>query len=363
LQSIWMMRSSSSLPMIQPSNNYRRRHFITWRIAVLLLLLASVAFYHITTYISFIYSDADTATGDETISFFWRIKLFTISFLRMTVFPLLRHPIQCIPVSTKATNVTINMASIYHRDEGGWTRQLREMYQLSEKNKVEYVTRNEHCMNTLHNGSKWAYENIGRLSHVKNTWFKPMFVEELIQNMTTAVENGTRPDWIIYLDHDIIIMNQDFDLRKLITLSGGDVNDNVAMILSTDAEGINTGAFIIRVNDFGMKIMNAWTEGYASGKDDQSYLWTIFDDDGYLKQTTSSNESNHTKKSFVPRMKLVRPCALNSGGGIERKRGKWWPYFEGVYCKGDFAVHFFGRPDKLVQMKDADRGSLGFISR
>lgn len=355
-----MMSLSSSLPRIQPPTDYRRRHYnVTWRIAVLLLLLASVVFYHVISYASFIFYDADTTDG-ESISFCWRIKLCVVSFLRMTVFPLLRHPMQCIPSSTKAANVTIDMASIYHRDEDGWTQQLREMYQLSEGNKVKYVTRNEHFMNNLHNGSKWANENIGRLSQVKNFWFKPVFIEELMQNMTAV--DSTRPDWLLFLDHDIIILNQDFDLRKLITLSGGDLHDNVAMILSTDAEGINSGAFIIRVNEFGLKIMNAWTEGHASGKNDQSYLWTLFDDDGYLKQT-QSNDSNNTTYSFVPRMKLVRPCALNSGGGIERKQGKWWPYFEGVYCKGDFAVHFFGRPDKLAQMKDAERGSLGFISR
>ena len=280
----------------------------------------------------------------------------------MAVFPLLRHPIRCIPLSTKAANVTIDMTSVYY-SESGWNQQLKELYQLSEKNKVEYVTRNEHYMNNFHNGSKWANENIHRLPHVKNFWFKSMFVKELMHNMT-AGQNATQPpDWILYLDHDIIILNQDFDLRKLITLSGGDVHDNVAMILSTDAEGINAGAFIIRVNGFGLKIMNAWTEGYASGKDDQTYLWSIFDDDGYLKENTPSNDNHNANNSLVPRMKLVRPCALNAGGGVESKRGKWWPYFDGVYCRGDFAVHFFGRPDKLTQMKDADRGSLGFFSR
>ena len=350
--------------MIQPPNNYRRRYNVaTWRVAILLLLLA-LTFYHIATYTnSFIYSDADTVAHEEIkISFSRRIKLFAISFLRMAVFPLLRHPIRCIPLSTKAANVTIDMTSVYY-SESGWNQQLKELYQLSEKNKVEYVTRNEHYMNNFHNGSKWANENIHRMPHVKNFWFKSMFVKELMHNMT-AGQNATQPpDWILYLDHDIIILNQDFDLRKLITLSGGDVHDNVAMILSTDAEGINAGAFIIRVNGFGLKIMNAWTEGYASGKDDQTYLWSIFDDDGYLKENTPSNDNHNANNSLVPRMKLVRPCALNAGGGVESKRGKWWPYFDGVYCSGDFAVHFFGRPDKLTQMKDADRGSLGFFSR
>ena len=64
-----------------------------------------------------------------------------------------------------------------------------------------------------------------------------------------------------------------------------------------------------------------------------------------------------------PRMKIVRQCAMQSGGGLERSRDGLWPRFEGTYARGDFAVHFFGRPDKLEQMRIVESGSIGFLSR
>ena len=329
------MTASSFTPQL-----YRRRKYRL----VVILLIAFFVFYQNLRNIN---------PNDTEFTPRKGIKLSFISLLRSTLFPLLRHPIKCIPHSTEPANVTMDLASIYYRDT--WTSDLKNMYELSERNKLQFVRYNDYT-NTLHNGTQWATDNIKRLS-VKNTWFKPMFIKELVQNLTTAEK---RPDWILYLDHDIIILNHDFDLRRLVTKSGGDMHDNVAMILSTDAEGINTGAFLVRVNGFGLKIMEAWIDGRDAGIDDQSYLWTMFDADGYLK-TQRKNTKNDDSR--VPMMKLVRPCSLNSGGGIERKRGSFWLYFEGVYCKGDFAVHFFGRPDKLVQMKDAYRGSLGFISR
>ncbi|KAL7517795.1 hypothetical protein ACHAWX_002685, partial [Stephanocyclus meneghinianus] len=311
------MEGLSSFPIQAPNRRQAR-------LVIVLLLLSSTVVYHIANYTS---SYEKEFHEDETFSFSKRLKLSAISLLRVVIFPLLRHPIRCIPPYTKVANVTIDMASIYYR-QGEWTEELRQIFQLSEKNKAEYVTINEHYMINLHNGSRWANENMGRLSHINNTWFKPVFVRELVKNMT--VENRTRPDWIIYLDSDIIILNQNFDLRRLITLSGGNMHDELSMILSTDADGINSGAFLIRVNESGLKIMDAWIKGHESGKDDQSYLNSIFDDDGFLLQVPSENNMNN---ALIPRMKLVRPCALNAGGGIERKPGKWWPYFEGVYCK------------------------------
>ena len=331
-----------------PSQPHRRRQS---RLAIILLIATFVVYRNIAT----IYS-TDPA---EHVTITKQIKLSFITLLRTTLFPLLRYPITCVPSNIQPANVSIDMASIYYRDK--WTPDLQEMYQLSERNKLEFVQTNEY-VTTLYNGTQWANENIARLS-VSKTWFKPMFLHELVKNLTMNTEHDS-PIWILYLDHDIIILNHDFDLRKLITQSEGDVHENVAMIISTDAEGINTGAFIVRVNEFGLKIMESWMEGRDSGMDDQSYFWTMFDDDGFLKKGMKSKDATTIDDaSVVPRMKLVRPCSLNSGGGIERKRGSFWFYFEGVYCKGDFAVHFFGRPDKLVQMKDASTGSLGFISR
>jgi hypothetical protein len=50
-------------------------------------------------------------------------------------------------------------------------------------------------------------------------------------------------------------------------------------------------------------------------------------------------------------------------GGLEAHAHlKWRPFMEGTYARGDFALHFFERPDKLEQMRIASKGSLSFWS-
>jgi len=178
-------------------------------------------------------------------------------------------------------------------------------------------------------------------------------------------------DWVFYMDADVMIVNFDFDLRSL--LAG--TEDVDATIIAKDAENpINAGIFLVRANRLGMAVTDGWfSEPKASERTtDQAFLAEMFDpESGIMREKYAtrsiSNSTNGTAangtEAVRPRMKVVKQCALAAGGGIEVDPETKMPFVEGAYARGDFAVHFFGRPDKLEQMRIVDEGSLGFLSR
>jgi len=176
----------------------------------------------------------------------------------------------------------------------------------------------------------------------------------------SSIQSDVPPniDWFVYMDSDTMILNQNFELRKL--LAGTDPDD--ALIISPDAENrINAGAFLLRNDELGKMIVESWTADSEAMErtTDQAYLDEMFDEEtGYLLDTYATKVSSRR-----PRMKIIRQCALQSAGGIEQSRGSALPYFEGTYARGDFAVHSFGRPNKLEQMEIVSEGSIGFFSR
>ena len=55
---------------------------------------------------------------------------------------------------------------------------------------------------------------------------------------------------------------------------------------------------------------------------------------------------------------------MHHEGGLELEQSQdgLWPFFEGTYARGGVAVHFFGRPDKLEQIRVVESGLIGFLS-
>lgn len=282
--------------------------------------------------------------------------------LRTAVFPSLRP--SCLPPFNDnmmpKKNVSFALTTMILPKDGPthWNANMRDMLLISERNKVKYC--DYHGYRYI-NGTEWAVNSYtSHLVHVQGSergvWFKPIYLKELLRNMTFSASTDT---WLLYMDVDSIIVNHKFDLRRLIA----DTVEEDAIIISEDASGINTGVFLIRVNELAMQILDIWggrdtVKRYSVDMNDQSYFRLMFREDGYLKQ-----EYLKSSESLRPRIKIVRQCALQSGGGLESKPGRLWPHFEGTYAYGDFAVHFYGRPDKLAQMKIAETGSLDFWSR
>jgi hypothetical protein len=281
---------------------------------------------------------------------------------RYIVFPLARP--RCLPkgpLPPSEGQLTFAVAQVYYPKHGPkfWSEKARQIVEISIENKLTYCHKHGYA---YLNGTEWALENnnnqttafiqglqqrVSKLGGPQpEMWFKPLYLQHLIQTF----QANSSVDWILYMDMDTIVMNHDIVLTRL--LAGAGPTD--ALIISPDAGGINTGVFLIANNEFGLEIINAWAEGITKHKStltDQDYLRSIFDDKGLLRKNNSTAS-----------LKLLLQCALQSTGGLEQGSGLW-PFMEGTYARGDFCVHFFGRPDKLEQMRIASKGSLAFFSR
>ena len=213
---------------------------------------------------------------------------------------------------------------------------------LSEQNRLDYCNRHNY---TFLNGTEWFIQNRHELEDVLNPrWLKTIYMRHV---------QKTHPelDWTLYLDSDIIIMRMDMGIDQLLVGTAPDQG----IILSEDGDGINSGAWIVSHQPVGRKVIDKWLEGpitlpWPEPPGNQQYLKQIIDQQGRLISDSSV------------RVKMNPGCALQSGGGLEWSSKYHKTYFEGAYGRGDFAVHFFGRHDKVEQMKTALSGSLAFFS-
>lgn len=296
-----------------------------------------------------------------------------------------------------------------------WTSQDLQMYQISESNKRRYARTKGYA---YYNGTEWALQNLDtqvvphlvrneELGTERAVWIKPLYLSHLLSSSSSSmreqrqqqpqntsrisnlIDTDNSVEWILYLDTDAIVMDHHFDLTRLLATARVDYDpssssspdeDTTGVIVSTDARGINTGAMLIRNDSRGERIVRAWvrgaTEGLARGQNDQDYFRRMFDMGvvttagaaasairvGVLKDGAENFADGASYSASSPTIRVVPPCALQSLGGLEwdDKRGR--PYWEGAHVGGDFIVHFFGRPDKLEQMKIAASGSLTFFS-
>ena len=291
--------------------------------------------------------------------------------------------------ATNATTATIGRElrfgvalQMYPPLDKGWTPEKLITYQTSEKNRIKYCKR--HGYKYL-NGTHWAEQHPSLLHKLggRNVWLKSHFIQDILQNNTTTSDapDDHTLDYILFLDDDAIIMDLDRPLNSLVS----DLKPEEGIVVAPEAREdafINAGGFVIANNAAGLDIIEAWARGAWDGlRHDQPYFNGLFDDEGQLKpwrkqkpnengivadkgraKNNSTSTSSSSSLSPLPRYKLVPPCALQSGGGIEWSPKHKRVYAEGIHARGDFAVHFYGRPDKAEQVQIAARGSYGFIS-
>eukprot|EP00977_Amphora_coffeiformis_P025329 scaffold19245_cov199-Amphora_coffeaeformis.AAC.24 len=148
---------------------------------------------------------------------------------------------------------------------------------------------------TYYSGTAWALQNLEThvlLSHLRTNkglgteraaWIKPLYLSHLLSSLQQQqTNNGTNKDdinynldsWVLYLDTDVVIMNHDLDLTRILVTAH--VADTTGVIVSTDAQGMNTGVLLIRNNPVGQRILTVWvrgaTQGLALGQNDQDYF-------------------------------------------------------------------------------------------
>eukprot|EP00569_Conticribra_weissflogii_P010941 CAMPEP_0171384106 /NCGR_PEP_ID=MMETSP0879-20121228/37933_1 /TAXON_ID=67004 /ORGANISM="Thalassiosira weissflogii, Strain CCMP1336" /LENGTH=390 /DNA_ID=CAMNT_0011896311 /DNA_START=255 /DNA_END=1427 /DNA_ORIENTATION=+ len=311
-----------------------------------------------------------------------------VLFLRTIVFPI-AHRGDCLPQGNYNSNRTLHFAvtSFFQpKTNDKWNPEEVELIQLSDQNKIRYCQMHNY---TFLNGTDWALRNKQLLDTIPSGpesvyWYKPMYLRDLLRNFSSNAPNLSPAqrggiDWILYLDTDVIIINHQFDLQNLLRATP----DDVGLIATNDGMGLNAGAFLIRNNDLGRQILESWMEldtNLMTVESDQSYLQKMFDTPDHSlredfmvnsKHAALSNISSKSTNSLSaamntstrPKLQILKMCALAPSGGMERIGKTYKPYWDGTYATNNFAVHFFARPDKLEQMKKANRGSITFFSR
>jgi hypothetical protein len=253
----------------------------------------------------------------------------------------------------------------------------REILDIATRNRLRYCR--EHGYAFL-NGTDWALRRPalmealpGRRTH----WLKSLFLQDVLRRSSEVAATGDPPpsqyevvgeeetypvlDWILFLDTDVMILNRNVRMEQILA---GAAHPDEALVVTTEADRVNAGAFLVANTAQGRAVMDLWATGHLTDAwSDQAYFRTIFDAESRKLKVNETWPGNVTVSvDPVPRFRVVRPCALQSGGGLEYSNVRGRPYWEGFYARGDFAVHFFGRPDKLNMMRMAERGSLGFFS-
>ena len=286
------------------------------------------------------------------------------------------------------------------------TSYQREMWHIAQRNRLKYCQQHGY---TFINGTEWAEHHFDIVDRLKNRthMLKSIVLEDIFRNMGDGgVERQGKSqehplttnhfdypneelDWILFLDTDVMIINTDITIPQII--AGAQPHEG--MVISSEADRVNTGALLVANTVAGRAILQAWSTGAntKNWKSDQRYFYKLFDNttnhnllaekkfpggikvtshldyDGGASVVTEKGDmsrSSQLKELYHPHRityKVVKPCALQSGGGLEFSKLRGRPFVEGFYSRGDFAVHFFGKRDKLSLMRVVDRGSLNFL--
>ena len=231
----------------------------------------------------------------------------------------------------------------------GFDDYQRELWKIAEKNRVDYCNRHGY---TFINGTHWAEQRLDLLKHLhgRTHWLKSLVVQD---SFRTAPDL----DWILFFDTDILILNPQVRLEQII--AGAQPHEGI--VVTTEADRVNAGAFVAANTPAGRAILDVWATGKdTQGWSDQAYFHGMFDENQELRR--EGTWPGGLKVNLTASYRLVKPCALQCCSGLEQSHTRKRPYTEGFFAKGDFAVHFFGKRDKLKYMRMAAKGSLGFFS-
>jgi hypothetical protein len=274
----------------------------------------------------------------------------------------------------------------------GLSDHQQELLNVATRNRIQYCQRHGY---TFLNGSDWYLHSDPEFIQQINGrthWLKSTFLAHVFKTMAPATTASTSAssitsqlseqqaaataaypyphlDWILYMDTDIAIMNMEIEISQII--AGATAQEG--LVVTREADRVNAGAFVVSSSPYGRAIIDVWATGVVTFlRSDQTLFRGMFGEknqelkiDEFPGGLIVANKNNKDSSMLVanpPRYKIVPPCKLQSCGGLEYSSTLRRPYTEGFYVPGDFAVHFFGKRDKLALMKMATEGNVGFFS-
>jgi len=157
-------------------------------------------------------------------------------------------------------------------------------------------------------------------------------------------------DWVAWFDGDVWVDNLEVELERFLpsspTTSG---QEEVSMVISRDDEGINSGVWLLRNSKAGLQLLDEWRRymGRLDFPRDQRALrdiynrralWNVEDSEGMVRELMKGTGEGTTIDAPAAGFLVNRQCAMNATPTPTR--------WDGVFMRGDFAVHFFGFPKR-----------------
>ncbi|KAF9566423.1 hypothetical protein BGW38_008872 [Lunasporangiospora selenospora] len=153
-------------------------------------------------------------------------------------------------------------------------------------------------------------------------WAKiTILLEELERPDSEFPEGVRRPDWIFWIDTDVMIANMDIKLERF-------VDERYSLIITEDLNYLNAGVFLLKIDDWSRKFMrDIWSH---AGNDFNEQDWII-------KLIAAHSE-------YRDRVKYLPQCSFNSYWHTKKLYEMFRP--------GDFAVHWAGHNYDLASFRD-----------
>ncbi|KAH7055983.1 hypothetical protein B0J12DRAFT_709640 [Macrophomina phaseolina] len=181
----------------------------------------------------------------------------------------------------------------------------------------------------VHNRIHGLRQYVLREQVVDGVWNKPAYLLSIMMD-ELARPAEARLEWLLWVDGDTVVLNPCVPPSKFLP-----PDPAVHMVVSRDANGLNNGIFLLRVNAWALELL-AGVVGFRHRRPavalafaDQSAMEKLLLEDGFRPNV-----------AYVPQRWFNAYHAFqNETLGPERIR------------RGDFLVHFAGRPHREEEME------------
>ncbi|KAF2253621.1 glycosyltransferase family 34 protein [Trematosphaeria pertusa] len=185
---------------------------------------------------------------------------------------------------------------------------------------------------------------------VDDLWNKPAFIlSVLLEQMLLPPEE--RYEWLFWADRDTIILDQCRPTSSFLPPEGSDSGaDTPNLVVTSDANGLNNGVFLLRVSDWAIELF------------EDILAFRFYNPDADLRFTEQSAMENVIRMDrFINNVAMVPQEWFNGYPNSEfgpekfRDRNNTMGLEDFQVRRGDFIVHFAGPWDKDEPMLEWER--------
>ena len=182
----------------------------------------------------------------------------------------------------------------------------------------------------------WGYKHYVQRRGDLKYWSKPAYLQAII-----TAELGKPPaerlQWLFYHDSDIVLMNTLVPLETFLP-PNEDKFSNITMLVSNDFNGLNNGAFFIRVCEQSVFFLAQTLAFVHYRPNTRIRLW----DQGAMNVLLGEEPYKSTVKHVPQRWFNAFGSNSAQGRGIDPQIPPEWPVQHARFVDGDLLVHLAG---------------------